>query len=332
MELTTQCPQCGETFQASLEQLQLRKGYVRCISCAHIFDGYEAVVPAISGHGGMDAARAGYASHTFGADADQEPPDADEPHVPFSTQAAAPSDAGYRREPYRVHVGDEDAGVAAMQPGRRDPVLKDEDDSDDEGDGGPGRIYVEPRSPYGSARASDIPEFLDEGPRRFARMGHTLWVWLSLLALALLAAQAAYVYRVQLADSVPELRPVLERLCHPWGCTVEYPRRIEQISVLGSSLRVRKAGEEKPEQGSRLMLHVTLRNAAERPQQWPSIALDLTDFSGAVVVRKILQPSDYLPKDRLPQPFAARSELAVQLPLDVRGGDVNGYQLSLFFP
>src|SRR5690606_6656724 len=48
MELTTQCPQCGEIFKASLEQLQLRKGYVRCINCAHIFDGYEAVVPATS--------------------------------------------------------------------------------------------------------------------------------------------------------------------------------------------------------------------------------------------------------------------------------------------
>src|SRR5690606_12416803 len=44
MDLTTRCPQCGTTFSASLEQLQLRKGYIRCINCAHIFDGYDAVV------------------------------------------------------------------------------------------------------------------------------------------------------------------------------------------------------------------------------------------------------------------------------------------------
>src|SRR5690606_32352637 len=54
MDLTTRCPQCGTTFSASLEQLQLRKGYIRCINCAHIFDGYEAVVspggaPAVAG-------------------------------------------------------------------------------------------------------------------------------------------------------------------------------------------------------------------------------------------------------------------------------------------
>src|SRR5690606_18551426 len=46
MDLTTRCPQCGTEFQASLQQLQLRKGYIRCVNCAHIFDGYEAVVPA----------------------------------------------------------------------------------------------------------------------------------------------------------------------------------------------------------------------------------------------------------------------------------------------
>src|SRR5690606_31545883 len=44
MDLTTRCPECNTTFAASLEQLQLRKGYIRCINCAHIFDGFEAVV------------------------------------------------------------------------------------------------------------------------------------------------------------------------------------------------------------------------------------------------------------------------------------------------
>src|SRR5690606_6079445 len=45
MELTTRCPNCETVFAVALEQLQLRKGYIRCIQCAHIFDAYEAVVP-----------------------------------------------------------------------------------------------------------------------------------------------------------------------------------------------------------------------------------------------------------------------------------------------
>src|SRR5690554_1206009 len=48
MDLNTRCPYCETVFSASLEQLQLRKGYIRCVQCAHIFDGYEAVVPSDS--------------------------------------------------------------------------------------------------------------------------------------------------------------------------------------------------------------------------------------------------------------------------------------------
>lgn len=44
MDLTTRCPHCGTTFAATFAQLQLRKGYIRCVQCSNIFDGYEAVV------------------------------------------------------------------------------------------------------------------------------------------------------------------------------------------------------------------------------------------------------------------------------------------------
>ena len=220
--------------------------------------------------------------------------------------------------------------------GRHDPIIGagDEDDDDDGDDATPyhGGIYVEPRAPYGSTRAADIPEFLDERPRRMSGMGHGVWWFLCLMGLLVLAAQGAYMYRMQLADNAPVLRPVLERLCLPLGCTVDYPRKLEQLSVISSSLRVRKPADEASEQGSTLMLQMTLRNAAERPQQWPSVTLDLTDFSGAVVVRKQLAPADYLPQDKRGQPFPARSELDIQLPLDVQGSTVNGYQLNLFFP
>ncbi|MBC7204459.1 MAG: hypothetical protein H5U29_13295 [Pusillimonas sp.] len=44
MELNTRCPECGTVFPASLEQMKLRKGYIRCVNCANIFDGFEFVV------------------------------------------------------------------------------------------------------------------------------------------------------------------------------------------------------------------------------------------------------------------------------------------------
>lgn len=42
--LTTQCPHCETQFSVNASELQRRKGLVRCVQCAHIFDGYEAVV------------------------------------------------------------------------------------------------------------------------------------------------------------------------------------------------------------------------------------------------------------------------------------------------
>ncbi|XOT98695.1 zinc-ribbon domain-containing protein, partial [Alcaligenes pakistanensis] len=44
MELKTRCPRCGTSFAASVEVLQRRRGYIRCIQCAHIFDGFEEVI------------------------------------------------------------------------------------------------------------------------------------------------------------------------------------------------------------------------------------------------------------------------------------------------
>src|SRR5690606_9016063 len=77
MDLTTRCPECGTTFSASLTQLQLRKGYIRCINCAHIFDGFEAVVSSERG----TAASAKEPSVGMDVPAPQDPPMHREPSV-----------------------------------------------------------------------------------------------------------------------------------------------------------------------------------------------------------------------------------------------------------
>src|SRR3546814_14378794 len=101
MDLTTRCPRCGTVFEAGLQELQLRKGYIRCVQCAHIFDGYAAVV--------SDAA------HTT--------PDVPKPHVqtpaePAFIDHAVPDDVPpsvfrpARQEP-RFTIGDRDPPAAS---------------------------------------------------------------------------------------------------------------------------------------------------------------------------------------------------------------------------
>jgi len=304
-KLTTQCPQCGGQFTVSMAQLQLRKGFVRCVHCAHIFDGYETVVPeegdawvpdlpaSMSGHPAVIRPRTGL----------PRTPAQDEP---FLISDAPSAEAGHTATG-RV-VDDDDDAI---------PTPSSE------------AIYAERRTPPMPVAAT-LPDFLGNTRRR----GWMLWCWslLSVLALFLLLAQVALVYRVQLASAFPAMRPPLERLCGVWGCRVEYPRNIDKVTILASSLRMQARTEPGDASESRLTLHVRLRNQDARAQQWPALLLDLTDFSGAVVIRKHLFPADYLPASLADEPFASHSELALRLPIVVQRVNVSGYQIRPFFP
>ncbi len=389
MELRTRCPECETIFPVSLEQLQLRKGYIRCIQCAHIFDGFEEAVPADGPRnavhslgkpadpkpatepaqafsvGGTSAAAsatprpfsisakeqpAPEPARPFSVGAEEQP--APEPARPFSISVGKPP-AGEVYEPFtisgrgpRAEARPEEPRVAprivaegrpvpphgrASEPqlsARVEPPIIPSEQEDDVGntDDNDDFLYVEPRNARRSERYQ--PAFMAESRSRRPWMT-PVWAVLTLCGLILLAAQGVYVYRAQLANTFPSLRPVLEQACQQLGCLVPYERRIEAIAITGSALR-----SSGPPEGdvSKLMLEVTLRNTFERPQEWPTLVLDLKDASGTVVVRRNLGPDLWVPAALRDGPFAANSELRVQLPVSVRGLQANGYQIDKFFP
>ncbi len=305
----------------------MRKGYIRCINCASIFDGYESVV---SGEDGSDAApdaptsggrepAAWQEAAAPGFTADGPSPRVVRqrsrgeggPFVSIPSEPAAPMD-----EP-DFHVG---SPIHA----RPEPVFSAAPVSGERG------FYMEPKAPDVNA-GFDTPHY-----RRSSGLMQLVWQLLVLLAALLLAAQLVYVYRAQLANSVPMLRPTLERACDALSCAVPYSRDITAISITSSSLRaglvdgtVPQAGEAAP--GGDMLLTFTLRNTLRKPQEWPTIVLTLTDAAGAMVVRKNLASDAYLPPEMQDQPFGASSEITVRLPLLLNGRKVNGYQLEKFF-
>lgn len=509
MDLTTRCPHCGTTFPASLEQLQLRKGYIRCISCANIFDGYEAVVsgdataappraaeppfqrpaplkdaagepgpihgstavpagaaerrapseppsgqvgrlpaapparqpdvPAPETAGGQaappwtdanaDAAPSGPDTHLIPARA---APPATAPSHTISEAGGAAATSGAARPAFTIsatpshvaggdrradrpdfHIGD----IVRRRPGQRDSVPAQEDVQADAGvgpgidrpvrsarqepvigaaplpaDSGrqahyvatpsadanepvihapgryaarhghdeddhrepvlpirsraeaaghrPGEVYIAPRA------EPRITHSLDDGyrvePRRYraGMIARVFWRALVVLGLALLLAQLAYVYRAQIANQVPVLRPILERACASLDCEVSYAREIDAIAIMNSALRAETASssgddEQTGEQNSgptdTMILSFTLRNSYDKPQEWPTLALGLTDFSGTLVVRKNLPPEAYLPPEVAGRPFAAGSEITARVPIALNEHKVSGYQLDKFF-
>lgn len=331
MDLTTRCPRCGTVFQASLSDLQLRKGYIRCIQCAHIFDGYAEVVQDPSAAAPPEPAR-----------------DAPKPLRPWRRS----TDAAVHADDFQISegAGFQDAdGADANDPHIGEPLPEPEIPRAQRGvqwvsgppPSLPDPIVAEPNPQYrGASPVAPLLHAPDDTPG-FAQAAGRLLAWTLFLLLAVLfVAQLAYVYRAQLAQRAPQLRPLLEQACVPLRCRVPYARDIAAILITGSALKVADtaapaapaSGNDAATQEQHFVLQLTLRNQLDQPQEWPDLVLDLKDGSGVRLVRRDLGPQEYLGADAASRPFAAHSDVLVRVPLTVSGVRINGYQLDLFFP
>uniref|UniRef100_UPI00333F0FCE zinc-ribbon and DUF3426 domain-containing protein n=1 Tax=Castellaniella defragrans TaxID=75697 RepID=UPI00333F0FCE len=338
MDLITRCPNCGTAFEASLQELQLRKGYIRCVQCAHIFDGYAEVVSEPG---------AGHESDPHGV---PTPPERPVVAPPASITAAPPGpqvfrSRGARREEPHFTVGnavggrrDDPSIGSGIEGGDPPPAERILIAAEPSARARPEPFVVEPHPVHAGRAGSAAPLMRRRGEDGLlARLGRALMKLLLALLVLLALAQLAYIYRSQIALAFPALRPVIERACVPLRCQVPYARDLASLSISGSALRTIAQSPSGPadvaqDAARHYMLNVTLRNLSDRPQEWPTIVLDLNDASGTRLVRRNLEPRDYLTPDRLAGPFAARGEVLVRVPLAVTGVQVNGYQLDLFFP
>lgn len=392
MELKTRCPRCGTSFAASVEVLQRRRGYIRCIQCAHIFDGFEEVIdeqapeptyvsppvmepiePRLAPEPTVSARReqvqavdlqAPIPGPRFVEHSRHAPPrDEGSAHeslqvrkFPDSILAQAPVtpadpavirararagrtprddgeaaffvSADLTPEQERGHhigqaswtgaepqfsVGDRASTLRASFPSRQADGTHDSDHVQQD-------WLIEPNPALQRETRYEGEASLGQ------RVSALFWTGLCVLGALLFVAQLMYVYRVQIVSQVPLLRPVFERACETLSCQVPYERRLDQIRVQASALH------KAPSQPGQSTLGFTLRNDFERPQEWPTLVLDLKDFSGALIARRNITPDQYLAPERREPAFAARSELMVRLPLNTGQLQVNGYQISPFFP
>jgi hypothetical protein len=127
------------------------------------------------------------------------------------------------------------------------------------------------------------------------------------------------------------MRNFLTQLCKPLGCEISYPRRIERVFIVGSSLQQAPGAASTPGE-QRFLLRLTMQNRFDQDQQWPTLMVQLSDSSGTAVIRKALAPSQYLPVDLVGQPLRSRQELSLEIPLTVSGQTISGFELTKFFP
>lgn len=364
MSLVTRCPKCDSGFAVTVDLLRLHDGLVRCGQCSHVFDGFEclqdslptltqkvsdeiavtqepetdpvpeteqtklpavAVAPQVFR---MVAERrapntAAWASKPAASlqssvnNGSTEPTDSIEPSL--TTYPSPPLSA--RSEPVFKSFGQAQATPAVGDvpaPERNEPAVKIV---------GEARLRGDDPSAFGRT----VPDFMeDEEPESPSKA----LIWLSgAVALSLvLLGQLLYVYRDDVASSVPTLRPLLEQACRPVGCEVGYVRRIERIFVVGSSLRLATNQAVAQTRVHDYVLSLTLQNRYDRAQPWPSLMVVFSDASGTVVIRRALAPSEYLPADLLARPFGAQQEASLEIPMQVMGSPVSGFEVEKFFP
>jgi predicted Zn finger-like uncharacterized protein len=180
-----------------------------------------------------------------------------------------------------------------------------------------------------AAQAEDdpLPEFLEaESPRaRFA----PLWGLGVLFALAALFAQLALHYRTEIATLVPQTRPHLAEACRLLGCELRLPRRPDLLSLESSDLQADNRRD------GLIVLNAVIRNRAPFAQEHPALELTLTDAADKAVLRRVLQPAEYLDeaaRAALAQGIPASGESVLRVHFDTRGVRATGYRVYLFYP
>lgn len=300
--MLTRCPHCETSFRVTHEQLIPRQGRVRCGACYLVFNALESLSDEPVGVAVPATAVLPEQPELASVEpvAIEAPPDPDPEPNPWPFPSPIPKPTPVESDEPTDVVPEIPEVPEVATPTEPEPIPQPE----------PEAVEPEPE-------AWEEPEEV-VAPRR--------WPWAVGIVLLLLlgAGQLLYLYRVELAVLMPEVRAPLTATCEALGCDVPYPHRPELMAIESSDLA--------PVDNDRLHLTATLRNRAPFAQAYPHLELTLTDTTDAPMLRKVLAPADYLPAGKSAAFFAQRDELAVSLYLETPGLTAAGYRLYLFFP
>ena len=236
------------------------------------------------------------------------PPETEPPEAPIDFETLIHTrDPGHAGEALALAQTDAAAGHAA--PVAPDPALaptpvSDAADGEDDDDADTDEAE-EPRSPA---------------------LSQALWAAAATLLTLGILAQGALVFRNEIALSSPQLRPALESLCAGLGCDLPLPRHAADIAIESSDIQPDASRE------AYFTLHATLRNRAEFQQAWPHVEITLTDARDKALVRRVLEPSQWLPADAPREAFPARGETAIRVAFEAPGVAAAGYRVYAFYP
>jgi predicted Zn finger-like uncharacterized protein len=300
--LTTRCAHCHTVFRVTTAQLQVHAGQVRCGRCMQVFD-----------------ALSGLALEPAPVEAVQEPVSepvaaatATAPELRVSTEPADTLSA-----PLQELLPDPQSEIAA-------PVSADEVVAVAEaGALPPVEAGLEPM-PSVEGIDADNPFARPHAELRPAIPRRRLLIAAGMLAVVL-AAQAVFFYRSEVAARFPLAKQGLVWLCAQAGCAVRLPQRPQSILIEASDLQVID-----PANPYRIQLTATLRNHAGYDVAYPALDLVLTNVNDHTLARRIFLPADYLGAGRdIDAGIAANAEMTVRLALETGNLGAAGFRLAV---
>ncbi|MFZ5601236.1 MAG: DUF3426 domain-containing protein, partial [Pseudomonadota bacterium] len=147
----------------------------------------------------------------------------------------------------------------------------------------------------------------------------------SLLLVMALAAQYVYFNLDDVARN-PTLRPWLEMVCKPAGCTL--PAQSDLARIVSANLVVRSH----PHERNALVIDVIIKNTAPFEQPFPAVQLTFEDINNNPVASRRFLPAEYIHDTSVDiQRMPANTPIHLTLEIVDPGKNAVNYQLT-FLP
>lgn len=328
--MKTRCTKCETIFNITEDQLALRDGLVRCGICKNVFNGQEALLPEeVDDFPVLEHEQAVWPEAPVMAGQETGhvyPDDSDNDHDDIKADPDEMPDEHRLQDEPDFHVG-HDAGIYDEQP--KEPVLGRQSWQEDD----PIIVHHEPSVTYDDEPLRMGADDTDSYPASDYERRNTSLFWILgiFLGLLLLIGQSLVVYRNQLVNVVPSLRPTLLQICQVVGCELGSDKNLASLQLKNWVLKPDLAA--KPQEGvTALRLQFILRNNDARAQVWPLLVINLKNQQGLIEITKILEPREYVQPNLLEQKFQPGTEVFINVPLAVFNVAVSGFELSLVYP
>jgi predicted Zn finger-like uncharacterized protein len=333
MALVTRCPNCAAAFRVTPLHLQAHGGDVRCGQCSQVFNGF-ATLATVREPEGHDVAgpETEEMPETEAAPEGESgtPPQNDPDTLAVSNQESLPS------APAQEAAQDQSGpGMAAQAAPASDlPPIAEESAPQREGETSSSAAASE----GGEKRSPHRPDATIPPSENYAWDNHAFdevqlpkaslaWGIGSLLLIVMLAAQAIYLYRVELSVNAPATKPYLQRYCELLGCTIPSSQYAKLLNIESSDM------QSDTQQPGVITLSATIRNHAPNPQAFPSFQLTLIDHQDQPLASRNFPPEAYLEDAAIRgKVIAPNAEFNVKLHLDSGTLNAAGYRLLLLNP